>query len=163
MKQNCILIFTKKNYKQAAKFYDLKIKSISKPIVQDVFALGRSYYFDTAYIKADSAFLRVTELSSTWPQGYLWRARSNLNLDKGEIPLGLAMPHYQKVIETGLLDSVKYKKELVEAYKYFGDYNTVNEKYDEALGYYAKLLSLDPANVEAQKAVDAINNFKKKN
>ena len=72
------------------------------------------------------------------------------------------MPHYQKVIETGLLDSVKYKKELVEAYKYFGDYNTVNEKYDEALGYYAKLLSLDPANVEAQKAVDAINNFKKK-
>ncbi len=150
-----------KNFKKAAYFYDLKIKSMSKPTIQDYFTLGRAYYFDSAYAKADTAFLKVTELSSLWVQGYLWRARCNQSLDKQETPTGLASPYYAKVIELGNTDPVKYKKELNEAYQYFGNYYIKLKNYPEAISSFEKALVNDPENVDLIASIEYVKSLMK--
>ena len=155
--------YGKKDFGRAADYYVQKIEASEKPAIQDYFALGRAYYFDSAYAKADTAFMKVTELSSVWPVGYLWRARASLGLEPDpEKPQGLATPHYQKVIETASTDSVKYKRELVEALKYFGNLATLNERYDEAMTYYNRALALNPDEADIRKTVEAINESRKK-
>jgi len=156
------MFYGKKNYTQAAKYYNVKIANSKKPAIQDYFSLGRAYYFDSAFAKADSAFMRVTELSPTWPVGYVWRARAALSLDNPDKPQGLASPYYQKVIETAATDSVKYKREMIEALKYFGNLNTLNENYDEAMKYYNRVLAISPDEADVKKTVDAINESRKK-
>ena len=71
------IFYDKKDYGKAVFYYDYKIKKSAKPIIQDIFYLGRAYYFDSAFVLADSSFKKVTEMSPTWPTGYFWRARSN--------------------------------------------------------------------------------------
>lgn len=154
------LYYDKKAYGTAAYYYDLKIKKSVKPIIQDWFSLGRSYYFDSSYVMADSSFKRITQLSPAWPIGYQWRARSNLNLDKMDSSAqGFAVPYYLLLIEKATTDSVtaaKYPKELKEAYRYLGDYNTLKENYNESLGFYEKYLLLDPENPDVKKTIEAI-------
>ncbi|MEI7802914.1 MAG: tetratricopeptide repeat protein [Bacteroidota bacterium] len=113
------LYYDKKNYGKAAFYYDYKIRKSAKPIIQDWFSLGRAYYFDSSYVLADTAFKHVTLISPAWPLGYLWRARSNLTMDKMDSTAqGFAVPYYQLVVEKATIDSVtavKYIKELKEA------------------------------------------------
>ncbi len=158
--------YDKKLYGKAVYFYELKIKKSVKPIVQDWFSLGRSCYFDSAFALADTAFRRVTELSPSWPVGYLWRARSNLIFDKMDSTTqGFAVPYYLSTIEKATIDSlttINYPKELKEAYRYLGDFNTLKEKYNEALVFYKEYLILDPDNADVKKTVDAINVSNKK-
>ena len=158
-----VLYYQKKNYGKAAEYYDRKIKSSSKPTIQEYFKLGQSYYFDSSYVKADSAFIWVTELSNAWVQGHLWRGRCNQSIDNPDAPQGLASPHYTKVIELGLADSVKYKKELLESYQYFGNYNILITNYSEAIANYEKALSLDPENASFKETIDYIKNTLMKN
>lgn len=153
--------YQKKNFKKAAYFYDKKIKAMSKPTIQDYFSLGRAYYFDSAYAKADSAFMKVTELSNAWVQGYLWRARCNQSLDNPDAPAGLASPYYEKVIELGSADAVKYKKELNEAYQYFGNYYIKVQNYPEAINSFEKALANDPDNADLKASVEYVKSLMK--
>ncbi len=159
------IYYDKKDYSKAAYYYDFKIKKSSKPIIQDWFSLGRAYYFDSSYVLADTAFKHVTLISPAWPLGYLWRARSNLTMDKMDSTAqGFAVPFYQLVIEKGTIDSatsVKYVKELKEAYRYLGDYNTLKGNYNDALPFYDKYLLLDPDNGDVKKSIESIKAFKK--
>ncbi len=106
--------------------------------------------------------MRVTELSPTWPVGYVWRARAALSLDNADKPQGLASPYYQKVLETAATDSVKYKREIIEANKYFGNLNTLKENYNEAMKYYERVLAMNPDEADVKKTVEAINESRKK-
>jgi tetratricopeptide (TPR) repeat protein len=153
--------YQKKNFKKAAYYYDKKIKAISKPTIQDYFTLGRAHYFDSAYAKADTAFLKVTELSNVWVQGYLWRARCNQSLDNPDAPAGLASPFYEKVIELGSADVVKYKKELNEAYQYFGNYYIKVLNYQEAINNFEKALANDPDNADLKASIDYVKSLMK--
>ncbi len=161
------IYYDKKAYGKAAEYYDLKIKKSGKQVIQDWFSLGRAYYFDSAFALADSSFKHITQLSPAWPIGYQWRARSNLNLDKMDSTAqGFAVPYYLLLVEKATIDSasaVKYAKELKEAYRYLGDYSTLKENYEDALGFYEKYLVYDPENADVKKTIDAIKAAKKGN
>ena len=154
--------YAKREYRKAAQFYEKKVRTATKPSVEDYYRLGLSYYQDTAYAKADSAFMKVTELSSTWPVGHLWRGYANLGLDNPDKPTGLAIPHFEKTIETGQADTVKYKKELIRANEFIGNFHVLYERYDEAMTYYNRVLALDPDYAAVRESVRSIQEFKKK-
>lgn len=153
--------YKQKNFKKAAYFYDMKIKTMSKPAFQDYFTLGRAYYFDSAYAKSDTAFMKVTEMSNKWVQGYLWRARCNQSLDNPDAPTGLASPFYEKVIELGNADAVKYKKEINEAHQYFGNYYIKIQNYQEAINSFEKALVNDPENADLKASIDYVKSLMK--
>ena len=102
---------------------------------------------------------------------YFWRARVNSMLDP-ETTKGLAKPYYEKVIEIGLVQPERYKRELIESYKYLGYYHYViadaittknngnpdlaKEEYGGAKSFFSKVLTLDAKDEVALKALESI-------
>ena len=140
-----------KKYQEAAAMMQEKIQSCKGATVADYFNLGRSYFFSTNYISADSAFAKVNELSPKYASGFLWRAKANSFIDS-TMTLGLAKPHYEKYIEVATADTAgaaKYKSGLIEAYRYLAAYFVkVDKTYKTTLDYVNKALELDPENQE---------------
>ena len=109
-----------------------------------------------ALIKADSLFGQVALKEPTNYRGNFWRARTNSALDP-ETEKGLAKPYYDQTVS--LLESKadsKYYPILVECYSYLGYYYLVQKDNVGSLVYWNKILALDPANVNAKKAIDGI-------
>ncbi len=83
------------------------------------------------------------------------------NLDDPAAVKGLAAPFYETVVVKSMTDTVKYNKELIEAYKYLGDINALRENYGASLFYYEKFLRLDSANTEVPKTVESVKSLYK--
>ncbi|MBL7786715.1 MAG: tetratricopeptide repeat protein [Chitinophagales bacterium] len=147
--------FEEKDYPNAIKSYEEKMTKV-KPSSSDYYYIGRSYYNLKDYKKADDAFLKVTELNATWPSGYAWRARSNDQLDP-DSKLGLALPHYQKMISIAQSDPAKYSRDLVEAYLYMGYHYYQKNDLSAAKANYTEVIKLDPSNKTANDALSALN------
>ncbi|HXH18957.1 MAG TPA: tetratricopeptide repeat protein, partial [Chitinophagales bacterium] len=169
----------KKNTEAAATLE--KMLLYKKGTSQDYFLLGRAYYWGgvdfiklaeetkdktektkfeseaaKSFAKADTAFLKVTELQPVSPTGYLWRARCNSQLDP-ESEKGLALPHYLKFIELAT-DETKYKKDLLEAYSYLGYYYAIiTENMADAKKSWAKVQQLEPDNPKAKEFFKQLN------
>ena len=90
-------------------------------------------------MQADSAFMRVTELLPTWPSGYLWRGRSNEQMDP-EAKMGLALPHYLKLVPLAQADLEKYRKDLIEGYLYMAYYYYSQNDLTNAKTYYQQVV-----------------------
>jgi len=140
-----------KKPQEAADIYKLKIEH-SNGNVNDYYKMGR-YYFDAKnWVEADSAFSKVNRMAVDFEPAYLFRARVYANLDP-DTKEGLAKPFYEKLIEKASADSVKYSKDILEAYNYLGYYYLVNKNYCESLVYWDKIVALDPANENANSAL----------
>ena len=114
------MYMAKKRFKDAAAIYtQFCAKGLCK--AQDYLNFGRALYQDKQFVSADSSFKKLTQLSPTWPNGYLWRAKTN-HIQDPQIKSGIALPHYEKFIELTKAEQEKYKTDLVEAYKYVGAY-----------------------------------------
>lgn len=146
-----------KKFDEAAKEYNFKIINSKNPTALDYFYLGRTYYFNKEYLKADSAFTKIIELKPDAIAGYLWRGRTNNNMDTEAVGTFSAKPYYEKVIELALVDPEKNKKDLIEAYMYMGYYHVQNDDNNTAKSFYQKVLELEPNNKEAQEIVKNIN------
>ncbi len=176
-----------KKYKLAIDSYDKLILTSKNISSATWFSKGRDLYFVAneiaktadslqrpAYIKlADSAFGMVCELSPNSHLGFLWRARMSADLDP-ETSQGLAKPYYEKAISMmeAKNDPEKYKKDLMEGYRYMGYYNYL--KYDaakkakdtaaveqsraESMSYWQKILAIDPTD---KIALEGIKGLKK--
>jgi len=140
-----------KKYAEAAQVMLEKIQTCKGTTVTDYFNLGRSYFFSTNYLSADSAFAKVNELSPKYASGFLWRAKANSFIDSS-MTLGLAKPHYEKYIEVATTDTAgatKYKSGLIEAYRYMAAYYVkVDKNLKTTLDFVNKALELDPDNQE---------------
>ena len=166
----------------AVVYYQQYFDFEEKPAAEDLLKLGKCYYNlacqdsvpelqKEELIKADSLF---KELSFQVPNSYVsyfWRARVNSMLDP-ETTKGLAKPYYEKVIEIGLVQPERYKRELIESYKYLGYYHYViadaittknngnpdlaKEEYGEAKSFFSKVLTLDAKDEVALKALESI-------
>jgi tetratricopeptide (TPR) repeat protein len=170
--------------KQFQKSIDAYAKMlIVNPVnVQNIYyQVGRNYYFmaeDTVaqmdslqrlslYNKADSSFLKVTELTPDSYIGYIWRGRVHSRLDP-ETSLGLAKPDYEQamiILEKG--DVTKTPKLLIECYRYLAFYyyllSDKTSKTDQAeskaamtssIDYWNKVLVLDPNDGQAKTALE---------
>ena len=164
------------DYKKVRDGYQIKVDNTSeatKLIVehQELFQDSVPELQKEDLIKADSLF---KELSFQVPNSYVsyfWRARVNSMLDP-ETTKGLAKPYYEKVIEIGLVQPERYKRELIECYKYLGYYHYViadaittknngnpdlaKEEYGEAKSFFSKVLTLDAKDEVALKALESI-------
>ncbi|MEI6059194.1 MAG: tetratricopeptide repeat protein [Bacteroidota bacterium] len=144
-----------KKFQNAGDTYKVKIKHTNGS-VNDYYKMGRAYFDAKNWTEADSAFAKVNRMSPDFEPAYLYRARVYSTLDP-DTKEGLAKPYYDKLVEKASVDSVKYSKDILEAYYYLGYYCLVNKKYCDAMGYYYKISILDPAS---QNAKDALKDLK---
>lgn len=140
-----------KKPQNAGDIYKLKIMH-SNGGVNDYYKMGRAYYEAKNWIEADSALAMVNRLSVDFEPAYLFRARVYANLDP-DTKEGLAKPYYEKLVEKASADSVKYIRDILEAYNYLGYYYLVNKKYCESLEYWDKILLIDPDNENVKSAL----------
>ncbi len=144
-----------KKYGETAKLYELKIRK-GVAVTNDYYSLGKAYYSDQQWGKADTAFSIVNQKNSDFIPAFLWKARVYSNLDP-ETKDGLAKPHYELLAEKAKADTVKYSKELIECYSYLGYYYLKSKKFCESIDYWQKVLFIDPKN---EKATGAIKDLK---
>jgi tetratricopeptide (TPR) repeat protein len=117
----------------------------------DIYKWGTALYAAANYAAADSVFSIYEEKYPAQVYGYLWRAKSNALIDT-TMTMGLAVPHYQKLIEVAEADSLKNKVILLNAYGYLGTYEAnIKKDYQASLEYFNKILALDPENEDALK------------
>jgi tetratricopeptide (TPR) repeat protein len=148
--------FKAKKYEQAAAAYTRLVKMRKQPLVSEYFELGRSYYYNLDFKRADSIFTIVAEKTPNQTVGPLWAAKARRQIDSTGSQ-ALANPMYEAVIEKASANPEKYKKELIESYEYLGSYYiNIKPDVDKAKNYYQKILELDPSHKDAQNVLKAI-------
>jgi len=154
-----MLYASKRRYPETIDAYQtlISMRQNQKATSKDLFSLGRSYYFDKQFEKADTTFGKLIELQPNMTVGDLWQGRARANLDP-ESTAGLAKPNYEKVIEKA--NPEKGKADLVEAHSYMGYYYYVVGNLDASLAAWKKVLEIEAGNVKATEAIKAINNIK---
>ncbi|MEO6723011.1 MAG: tetratricopeptide repeat protein [Ferruginibacter sp.] len=134
------------------KAYSLK----EQPTNLDLYKWGMALYSAENFVKADSVFAIYEEKYPDQVHGYLWRARANALIDT-TMQQGLAVPHYTKLIELISKDTAANKPLLVRAYEYLGAYEANTTKdFAASLGYYDKILELEPDNGDAKKNAELL-------
>lgn len=139
-----------KKYNEAVAAYNKKIAA-GKGNINDYLGLARAYYALKDFMKQDSAALQMIRMEPEVPNGYVWRAKANVQLDpKNE--KWLAKPFYEQFIEKVKPgDTERFKSDLITAYSYLGYYYVVKKDFKTAKTYYQKILELDANNQNAQK------------
>jgi tetratricopeptide (TPR) repeat protein len=144
-----------KNYDKAIEMY-LKRQAIVELTLAEVYNLGQCYYAGPKnFVEADTLFGKVASMSPNYAPAYLWRARSNYQMDlKNE--RWLAKPHYAKVLEVVLGDDRKKdtnKKMVIESARYMGNYYASSAEKDKTkvLEYFQIVYDLDPNDTQAKQ------------
>ncbi|MBV4358820.1 tetratricopeptide repeat protein [Pinibacter aurantiacus] len=147
-----------KDYTQEAKWLGKYYETNTAATNVDLFNWGIASYKAGDYPTADSVF---TKYETKYPEqsfGYYWAARVTAAIDTS-MENGLAIPHYEKLIELIKNDSTDKtnRKYLIEAYGYIAAYEAnVKKDYRESIEYFEKLLALDPSNEDARKYVEVL-------
>lgn len=138
------------HYNVAVEMLNEKIASGSA-VTNDYMQLGKTYYKMKAYGKADTVFTTITQKEPENLQAYVWIANTYASMDP-DSKEGLAFPKYEKVVQVGMADSVKYVNEISDAYSYMGSFYLFAQKadLDKAEYYYRKMMALDPNNKKLQ-------------
>jgi len=158
-----------KKFDKSSDYYSKLLKVKKNILSSDYFQYGRACYNagnmfteiadslikKSFYIKSDTAFGTVISLSPGSYVGYFWRARVKAMLDP-ESEAGIAKPYYEKVIAITEPNSDKYKKELIESYKYMGYFYFLTKDKEKSKEFWNKVLVLDPADTMAQEALKGI-------
>ena len=130
-----------------------------QPSNLDIYNWGVALYMAADYTRADSVFGIYSDKYPDQVYGPLWQARCNSIIDS-TMEQGLAVPYFKKLIDVASTDSVKNKSILLKAYGYLGSYEANKTKdYESALGYFEKMLALDPENSDAKNYVDTIKKW----
>ncbi len=141
---------SKRNNDSAEAYWRGKIyETKPDPTNLDIYKWGMALYQSRNFQMADSVFGLYEAKYPDQVYGPLYRAKANTFIDT-TMQLGLAVPHYQRLIEVAGKDSVKNKNLLTLAYEYLGAYEaTVTKRYAASLKYFDKVLELDPGNEDA--------------
>ena len=176
-----------KKYEDAIMYFMRKMNGDAKNLNNnDYYNLGRAYYYSggkilnesnsikdaklrqkkieealPSFLRADSAFLKLTELNPAWPVGFFWRAKANAQIDSDN-EKWLAKPYYEqglKLVKPEERTSASNKSNVIEADEYLGYYYTTmrdKEKGDatwkqKADSTWNSLKEIDPNNVKAIK------------
>ncbi|HRG89166.1 MAG TPA: tetratricopeptide repeat protein, partial [Chitinophagales bacterium] len=139
------MLFQAKKYNESVAQYMTKKEKCGKLGSVEVYYLGRAYLSAGDSLNADSTFAEFIARNPTSPDGYYWRAFTNVRyqiLKAEDFP---AFPYYQKYIELTSTDPAKYKRNLSEAYTYSGVYYFEKAKdKEQAKANFMKALELNP-------------------
>jgi tetratricopeptide (TPR) repeat protein len=155
-----------KKYNKAAETYNTIMAGDPKNLnAQDWYEFGRAYYYDGGakqrekkdaealelFIKADTCFSKLSQISPTYAIAYFWRGKANVQQDVKD-EKGLAKPHYEKAISlVKPEEKTGVKQNLIEAYLYLGSHFAFSKEKDlnKAKEYFNLVKELDPANKAA--------------
>lgn len=141
-----------KKYPEAIAAYKVKMEK-GKPNANDYFGLMRAYYFSKDFINADSAAVQIIKAQPELPLGYLWRAKSNSQLDPKNEKWS-AKSFYETYISKMKPEEMeKSKQDLINAYNYLAAYYAEKKDCPNVKLYMQKVLELDPANAQAKKVL----------
>jgi tetratricopeptide (TPR) repeat protein len=143
-----ILYFKEKNWSGVVS----SLQNKGEITAQEYFDLGKAYYFLQDYVHADSAFNILVERVPDLAIGHFWKARVKTNFDP-ESDSGLAKPDYELFLQLSSEDTLRFKKELIEAYSYLGYYYFLKEDNANSKLYWQKVYALDPKNIQAIEAL----------
>ncbi len=153
--------FSQKKYKLAAESYEKKIVDVKAAPV-DYFYIGRAYYFGSEFVKSDTAFASLIGIKADFATAWLYRGRNNYRIDNADQKNdGMAKPYYEKFIELTLADPKydikKSGKDLIESYKYLGDYyfSVADDKATSKI-YWQKVLEVDPNDKQAKDVLSGL-------
>ena len=135
-------------YKNAIVWLNIK-NNKGKSDKDDMMLIGKAYYQLTEFQKADSVFSKVIENQPDNMPAYVYLARTASSMDPTS-EIGLAQPKFEALVAKVGIDTVKFAKELQEAYTYLGYYNLQKKDYPVSKSWYKKLFYLDPANKQWQ-------------
>ncbi|MGA0559373.1 tetratricopeptide repeat protein [Larkinella sp. VNQ87] len=180
-------LYGAKKYDQAIGAWQKAIAvDTAKATTNDYFQLGMSNYLqasrigrdstlmmggDTAairqakekyYASADSAFLKVNQITPEWSPGYYFRASANYFSDtKGAMSTGEPVPLYEKYLEVAdkeiAADAAKKeanKRYMMTAYKFLSSYYANKNDATKSREYLSKAAELDPNDKDVQNALN---------
>lgn len=155
-----------KKYDKVIETYEKKMAGEPKNLTaQDWYEFGRAYYYNggakqrekkdaeatESFIKADTCFSKLSQLSPTYSIAHFWRGKANVQQDLKD-DKGLAKPHYEKAVSlVKPEEKVSVKYNLIEAYLYLGSHFAFSKEKDltKAKEYFNLVKELDPANKAA--------------
>lgn len=140
---------TKKRFDAAAVWYN-KVLSVKKNLTKtDIYNAGYNYFRSGNYSTAITVFNMYNQKFPEDAFGYYMNGKANWAIDS-TMAQGLANPSFEKAIQVGMVDSVKYKGQIIGSCRYFVAYYA-NIKRDKAsaIAYCDKILSLEPTDAEA--------------
>jgi tetratricopeptide (TPR) repeat protein len=145
-----------KDYPNAIVYYEKSAKKF-KPRFNELYNLGRAYYFEKRYAEADTTFGSIIANYPKYPYGYTWKANTKAVMDP-DSKLGLAKPYFEKVVDLFSPESAKYKTDLAKAHNYLGAYyQLVAKDKTKAAENWNKLLAYEPDNKQAKDALLILN------
>lgn len=158
----------KGDYDKAIESYQTYLNSKPEQTANDINALAQLYMAEASdathtdaekqsyYAKADEVYSQMAEkFPSVADFATLQRAHIGFALDP-DTKLGLAKPHYEKLVEILLGKAEKddrTNERLVESYRYLGYYYLLQDNKTEADKYWNKVLEIDPDNETAKQAL----------
>ncbi|MEN9569933.1 MAG: hypothetical protein RL172_1164 [Bacteroidota bacterium] len=150
----------KKDYKQAADWYSKLVTVKKNPGKTDLYNAGYNYYRSGAY---ESAIAQFDIYSQKFPDdafSFYMKGKAKWAIDS-TMSQGLANADFEKAIQVGQADKVKYKNQVMGSYKYFIAY-AANIQKDKAaaLAYCDSALLVDPTDAEILANKDVISKMK---
>ncbi len=161
------LYYSKRDNCNAAMSYQMYLDSVPKPEATDLYKLGLAQYYckdDTLrYQKAETTFLRITQLVPTAGIGWLWSAKAATKLEPDvqahpemAAQFGRARPYFEKYVGIASVDKEKNKKDLIIALEYLTYYFFLQGDVEGTRTNATKLLELDPANQTGIELMEAV-------
>jgi tetratricopeptide (TPR) repeat protein len=148
-----------KDYSQQAKWLQFMYENKESRSNVDLFYWGLAHYNAQEYSLSDSVFVKYT---TEYPEnifGYYWRALVNAAIDTN-MTRGLAIPHYNKVVEMGEKDKTANRSMLLKAYAYLGGYEAnITKNYRQSLEWFRKSAEADPSIAEIRKYIDLLEKW----
>ena len=138
-----------KKYKDAADWYNKVIAVKKAPGKVDFYNAGYSYFRTGHYNEAINIFNLYSQKFPEDAFGYYMSAKAKWGIDS-LMAQASANPDFEKAIAVGMVDSVKYKPQVIGSYKYFvAYYANVKKDNVKAIEFCDKILALDPQDAEA--------------
>jgi tetratricopeptide (TPR) repeat protein len=129
-----------------------------KPTINEMFDVGRAYYFGGAYVKSYNAFTAFAEKYPDEVYGWEWKLNNAKIIDSTKQD-SIAVPAALKLIEFAQKDTVKFQKQYISAASFLALYyaNKAGDK-EKAIEYLKKWQNMDPVNRDAiQKNIDILS------
>lgn len=142
-----------KRYDKAIAAYNNKAKCTKGLTGQDNYDMGRAYYYGPKdMVNSDSCFSRLTKASPTYPIGFFWRGKANLQMDPNN-EKWLAKPHFEAALALVKVEersTPSYKANVIEACEYLGYYFLKQKDNAKAKEYFGIVRDLDSNNKKAK-------------
>jgi tetratricopeptide (TPR) repeat protein len=133
------------NLPEAASLYEEAYKyKVANAGTLDIYNVANTYYQLKNYVKADEWYGVYTTKYPNDIYGHYQRAIINKTIDSTY--KGTAAPFYDKVIEIGMTDTLKYKSYLSSAYYYNALVASQKGDSRKAVEWFEKILVLDPTD-----------------